>query len=192
MIAFFCALPYNPDIENRGIMVSSMRNHLVKKIALGGMLAAVAVVIMCLGGMIPLATFICPMLCMLIEYMVWRFCGNKIALAWFASVALLSILVGSDKEAALVFCLIGYYPVLKPWLEKSRLHWLWKALIFNGIIALIYGFLLRILGLDTVAQEYEMLGIAGAVICLLLGNVTFFLFDRLLSILSKRKFGKKS
>ena len=156
------------------------------------MLAAVAMVIMCLGGTIPLATFICPMLCMLIQYIVLRFCGRRIAWAWFAAVAVLSVLVGPDKEAALVFCFLGYYPVLKPWLEKSRLHWLWKALLFNGVIALIYGFLLRILGLDTVAQEYETLGIAGLIICLLLGSVTFILFDRLLTVLSKRKFGKKS
>ena len=34
-----------------------------KSVALGGVMAALAVVIMCMGGIIPLATYVCPMLC---------------------------------------------------------------------------------------------------------------------------------
>lgn len=168
-----------------------MRNSLAKNIALGGMLAAVAVVIMCLGGMIPLATFICPMLCVLIQYLVLRFCGRKIAWAWFAVVAILGVLLGPDKEAALVFCLLGSYPMLKPWLEKSRLHILWKILIFNSAVALLYGLLLRLLGLDTLAQEYATMGTIGLVLCLILGNATFILLDLLLTRLSRLNFKKK-
>lgn len=168
-----------------------MRNSLAKNIALGGMLAAVAVVIMCLGGMIPLATFICPMLCVLIQYVVLRFCGRKIAWAWFAAVAILGLLLGPDKEAALVFCLLGSYPMLKPWLEKSRLHILWKILIFNSAVALLYGLLLRLMGLDTLAKDYAKMGTVGLVLCLVLGNVTFILLDLLLTRLSKLNFKKK-
>lgn len=172
--------------------MKNMRNESAKNVALGGVLAAVAVVIMCLGGLIPLATFICPMLCTLIQYMVLRFCGKRIAWAWFSVVAILSILLGPDKEAALVFMLLGCYPIVKPWLERSRLHWLWKVLLFNSAILLLYGLLLRLFGLDAVVQEYEALGTVGLVIALLLGNATFILLDRLLSILSKRNFRKKS
>ena len=168
-----------------------MRNSLAKNIALGGMLAAVAVVIMCLGGMIPLATFICPMLCVLIQYVVLRFCGRKIAWAWFAAVAILGLLLGPDKEAALVFCLLGSYPMLKPWLEKSRLHILWKILIFNSAVALLYGLLLRLMGLDTLAKDYATMGTVGLVLCLVLGNLTFILLDLLLTRLSKLNFKKK-
>ena len=168
-----------------------MRNSLAKNIALGGMLAAVAVVIMCLGGMLPLATFICPMLCVLIQYVVLRFCGRKIAWAWFAAVAILGLLLGPDKEAALVFCLLGSYPMLKPWLEKSRLHILWKILIFNSAVALLYGLLLRLMGLDTLAKDYATMGTVGLVLCLVLGNVTFILLDLLLTRLSKLNFKKK-
>ena len=42
-----------------------MRKTPAAKIALGGMLAAVAVVIMNLVGIIPVATFVCPMLSMM-------------------------------------------------------------------------------------------------------------------------------
>ena len=37
-----------------------------RKTALGGMLAALAVVLMTMGGMIPVATYVVPMICMLI------------------------------------------------------------------------------------------------------------------------------
>ena len=49
----------------------------VRSTALGGVMAALAVVIMCLGGMIPLATFVCPVLCMLLLQFVFRLCGRR-------------------------------------------------------------------------------------------------------------------
>lgn len=168
-----------------------MRNTLAKNIALGGIMAALAIVIMCLGGMIPLATFVCPMLCVLLQYVVFRVCKGKIAWAWFGAVAILSILLGPDKEAALVFCMLGCYPMVKPWLERSKLHWLWKVLLFNSAVAIVYGLFLRILGLDDLLQEYKTMGIVSLVICLVLANATFLLMDWLLTMLSRRTFGKK-
>lgn len=164
-----------------------MRNSNAKVIALGGLLAAVALVILCLGGMIPLATYVCPMLCALVQYIVYRCCGRRIAWTWYVAVALLALLLGPDKEAALVFVMLGYYPMVKPFFEKSRLSVLWKLLLFNGAVLVLYGLLLKLLGLDAVATETEELGMIGLVILLVLGNAVFFLLDRLLTILQKRK-----
>ena len=50
-----------------------------KQIAMGGVFAALAIVIMCLGGLIPIATFACPMICMLILHLIRKLCGNRIA-----------------------------------------------------------------------------------------------------------------
>ncbi len=168
-----------------------MRNGIAKRIALGGVLAALAIVIMCFGGMIPLATFICPMLCALIQYAVLRLCGQKTAWAWFGAVAILSLLLGPDKEAALVFCLIGCYPNMKPLFEKSKLSLLWKILFFNAAVGVLYGFLLKLFGMDALMSEYEELGMIGLIVMLLLGNACFFLLDRLLTILSRKQFKRK-
>ena len=168
-----------------------MRNELTKKVALGGLLAAAAIVIMCLGGLIPLATFICPMLCLLILFVVLRFCGKRIAWTWYVAVSVLALLLSADKEASCVFVLLGYYPIIKPWLERSKLSWLWKLLFFNGAVLLLYTVALRILGLNDVVQEYKALGAIGLVICLLLANATFLLLDKLLTILTKRTFKGK-
>lgn len=164
-----------------------MRNSNAKVIALGGLLGAVALVILCLGGLIPLATYICPMLCAIVQYIVYRCCGRRIAWTWYVAVALLALLMGPDKEAALVFVMLGYYPMVKPLFEKSRLSVLWKLLLFNGAVLILYGLLLKLFGLDAVAAETEELGKIGLVILQVMGNAVFFLLDRLLTILQKRK-----
>ena len=46
--------------------------------ALGGILAALAVVIMSLGGMIPVATYVVPVLCMLLLQVVLAVMENKL------------------------------------------------------------------------------------------------------------------
>jgi len=164
-----------------------MRNKNTKAVALGGILAATAIVIMCMGGLIPVATYVCPMLCAVLQYLVLRFCGKRMAWAWFAAVSLLSLLLGPDKEAAAVFVVLGYYPIVRPSLEKAKLSWMWKLLLFNGAVALLYLLLLRIMGLGDALGEFTEFGVAGLMIMLLLGNVTFFLLDRLLKILDRKK-----
>lgn len=163
-----------------------MRNTNAKNMALSGVLAAVAMVIICLGGLIPLATYVCPVLCALLLHTVLLLCGKRYAWAWYAAVALLSLLLGPDKEGALVFVMLGYYPIVKPLIEKSRLRFLWKLLLFNAAIGLIYSVLLQLLGLGAVTAETEELGMLGLAVLLALGNLVFFLLDRLLTMLERK------
>lgn len=158
-----------------------MRRNAAKEIALGGMLAALALVIMCLGGLIPASTYICPMLCAMILQLVRRICGDRIAWAWYGAVAILALLIGPDKEAASVFVFFGFYPIIKPKFDKSRLKWLWKLLYFNIMILLMYSLLIHIFGMAELAEEWQELGLVMTAVMLVLGNVTFLLLDRVLS-----------
>ena len=151
-----------------------------KNIALGGVMAALAVVIMCFGGMIPLATFICPALCLMMVKLIHGMTGSRIAWAWYGAVALLSVLMSPDKEAAAVFVFLGYYPIIKPKMDKWPLKWLWKMLLFNVVILAMYGLLIYVFGLTEVAQEYQDAGIIMTIVTLVLGNVTFVMLDILL------------
>ena len=162
------------------------RNNRSKQMALGGVMAALAVVIMCMGGMIPVATYVCPMLCMLLLQVVLGSCGARTAWAWYGAVALLSLLLGPDKEAAAVFAFLGYYPIVRPGLEKTRLKWLWKGLLFNSVILAMYALLIRLLGMAEIAAEYREMGQVMTAVMLILGNVVFFLLDRLLGMRSKQ------
>lgn len=152
------------------------------RMALGGVLAALAVVIMSLGGLIPIATYVSPMLCAVLLQVVLMSCGKRLAWAWYGAVALLSALLSADKEAAAVFIFLGYYPIVKPWLDGRKLAWLWKGLLFNGSVALMYFLLLRLLGMGALGEEFAGLGTVMLLVLLAMGNVTFFLLDRLLGM----------
>ena len=159
-------------------------------VALGGVLAALAIVIMTLGGLIPIATYVCPMLCSLMLLAVRLSCGDRIGWAWYGAVCVLSLLLSPDKEAAAVFVVLGYYPIVQPKMEKLPLQFLWKALLFNIASALLYAALMFVFGMEQLVAEFQELGIAGLVITLILGNVCFFLLDKVLHKLHQ-KFYKK-
>ena len=150
--------------------------------ALGGVLAALAVVIMCLGTIIPVATYTCPVLCALVLEMVRKSCGNRIAWAWYGAVAVLCVLMAPDKEAAAVFAFLGYYPILKPWMDRRKGKWLWKAALFNSMTLIMYWLLMHLFGLTQVAEEFSEMGTVMTAVLLVLGNVTFFMLDRLLGM----------
>ena len=150
-------------------------------IALGGVLAALGVVIMSLGTIIPVATYICPMACILLGQVVLKTCGARYGWAWYGAVAALSLLLAPDKEAAAVFAALGYYPLVKPGLEKKKFPWLWKGLLFNAVILLLYWLLIHLFGFDAIAEEFAEVGAVMTIVMLLLGNVTFFLLDKVLS-----------
>ena len=135
---------------------------------------------MSLGTLIPVATYVCPMLCALMLQLVLKICGKRIAWAWYGAVSILSLLLAPDKEAAAVFLALGYYPIVKPGLERRKGKWLLKVLFFNGMIMLTYWLLMHLFGMAQLAAEFTEMGILLVAVMLLLGNVTFFLLDRLL------------
>ena len=149
--------------------------------ALGGIMAALAVVVMCMGGLIPVATFICPMVCMILLTVVLGKCGARIGWAWYGAVMILSLLMGPDKEAAAVFAFLGYYPIIKPKMDTLPLKWLWKAVFFNVVILLMYWLLLNVFGMAQIMEDFEEMGTVMTVLTLVMGNVTFFMLDRLLA-----------
>ena len=152
------------------------------------MMAALAVVIMSLGGLIPIATFVCPMLCMLLLRFVLTLCPRRIGWAWYGAVAILGMLMSPDKEAAAVFVALGYYPILKPRLDRMKYGIVLKFLLFNVVILLMYAVLIYVMGLTQIAAEFAEMGIIMAAVTLVLGNVTFYLLDDLLGRKPKRKF----
>lgn len=165
-------------------MGNSNRNP-ARSMALGGLLAGLAAVIMGFGGMIPIATYVCPVICMMILTVVLKLCGKRIAWAWYGAVSLLGLMLCPDKEAAAVFLALGFYPIIKPTLDGKHFSWLWKLVIFNADILLLYWVMLHVLGLAQLQQDFQEMGFVMTAVTLVLGNVTFFLLDFVLG----RRFG---
>ena len=122
-------------------------------------------VLMSIGTIIPVATYAVPVLCMLLGQVVLKLCGSRIAWAWYGAVAVLGLLLAPDKEAAAVYAALGYYPNVKPKLDRMKGKWLWKLLLFNGSILALYWLLLKIIGMDRLVSEFEGMGITSAGQC---------------------------
>lgn len=158
-------------------------------VALGGVFAALAVCLQCLGGLIPVATYVTPMLCMILLLIVKNLSSLRIAWAWYGAVSLLSVLMAPDKEAAAVFVCLGYYPLLQPRLDAMKFSFLFKAIYFNGVILLLYWALLHIFGLASVREDLEGAGAVLLLSTLALGNVAFFALDKVLAMPKWRDIG---
>ena len=76
---------------------------------------------------------------------------------------------------------------MKPKLDRMRLSFLWKLLLFNLVIGLLYTLLIYLFGMNEIASEYADLGIAVVAVLIIMGNITFILLDRFFSKISHRK-----
>lgn len=156
-----------------------------RRMALCGVMTALGVVFMLMGGAIPLATFCCPALAGLVLAPVLIESGGRMAMGAYAAIAVLSLLMSPDKESALLFAFLGYYPVLKPALDRIRLRPLRlaaKLAIFNLTAAAVLASAVWLLGMEAVLGEYQAMGRAGVAVFAVLANVTMLLYDRLLVI----------
>ena len=162
-------------------------------VAFCGMTAALSVVIMLIGGVIPIATYAVPMLCgalllpILIEF------GKSAAWATFFSVAFLSLILSFDKEAAFFYLFIGYYPIVKWPMDRIRpkgKQILCKALLFTGAIVLMYALLFLLFPMEAMVQEFREMGIILSVGFVIAYVGCMFLYDfmlvRLLPIYANR------
>ena len=163
-----------------------------KQIALGGILGALAMTILFLGGLIPVSTYICPVLCIIILQMVLNFCGKRMAWAWYAMVSFLALILGPDKEAVALLVLLGYYPIVKPRMEKFPIPIVCKLVFFNAVIVLMYTFVVAILGLEAIVVENTLIGYGSLALMLILGNATFFLLDKILTRFADNSFRKRT
>lgn len=159
-----------------------------KEIALCGVLAALGVSVMALGGLFPMAAYCCPVLVMLMLVPVLGACGRRMAWAWYFAVAVLSCLLCPNVEASALFVCLGYYPIVQR--DLNRIHLgllraLAKTVLFNGAIAIMYLVLVFVLGLGEIAEEMGQAGLILTLATVAIGNVTFWLTDLLLSRLGR-------
>ncbi len=157
-----------------------------RQIALGGIFAALAVVILLLGGMIQVGTYVAPMLAALPLVILLSELPRSLCLGWYCIVALLGVLLCPDKETAFVFVFLGWYPLAKPGLDRlpKLPGLLCKLLIFNASTAALYALLILVFRLDALVQEAQETGMILLIAILLLGNLSFILFDLVLGRLT--------
>ena len=165
-----------------------------REIALCGMLNALAVVLMNLGSLVPLATFCTPLLAMLVLLPVLEEYGPRMGWAAWFSVSVLSLLLVADRETALVYVFFGWYPMVRPKVAATQsraVRFVVKLLICNSLILTLYGAVLRVMGLTSDLMEATKVMNA---LLLILGNIVFLLLDPVLARMTlvwRRKLRKR-
>lgn len=165
-----------------------------KQIALCGLLCALAVTLLLLGGILGIGTFAGPILAMAVLLPILEEYGSKTAAAAYGAAAILALLLVPDQETALVFVAFGWYPLLRPQLvgiHSRPVRLLVKLAVCNIIIAVLYGLVLRLMGLTA-----DLLDAARwmNLLLLVMGNITFLIMDlalERLTILWRRKLRKR-
>ena len=157
-----------------------------KQIALGGVLAALAVVILLLGGLIPVGTYVAPMLASIPLVILLAELPKPLCLGWYAVVAILAVLLCPDRETAFVFVFLGWYPVARPALDRlpRLLRIPLKLAIFLAAMAALYALLILVFQLEALVAEAKETGLPMLIALLALGCAAFLLFDVLLQRLT--------
>ena len=155
-----------------------------KQMALCALLTALAVVAMILAAAIGIGTFAGPVLAMVVLLPILEEHGSKAAVMAYAATAILGLLLVPEPELAMVYAGFGWYPILRPRIDRisSRfLRFLVQIVLCTAVVLVLYGILLRFLGLTTDLLEATPLF---NLVLLVLGNLTFLAMDQALGRLT--------
>ncbi len=155
------------------------------KVALGGMLTALSVVIL-VPSVLEVFSYTLPAFAGMLTIFAVIELDKKWALGIYAATSLLGLLLIPNKEAVVLYTVFfGYYPVIKAVLE-SRLprfaEYLVKFLIFNGALVIDFFVMTKIF----MVPFDRFMGIEGETgswvkyivpIMVALGNLVFIAFD---------------
>ncbi len=157
------------------------RSQSSRRVALGGIFGALALVSLLMGSVFPAATFVAPAVSGLLIVPVAVEFGMRAGTAVYAAVSVLSLILVPDREMSLFFIfLLGHYPLLKVYLERMRgrvLRFAAKFAVFNVSVLIIYGLLLIVFPVQALLDEFSGTGQIFLAALWFAGNVTFFIYD---------------
>ena len=168
------------------------------ELALCGVLCALAVAFLWLSGVVPLSTYAWPILASATLLPAREECRKSYAWSCFAAAAVLGLLLCADKEAALVFCFLGYYPLVKPNLHpisSKALPLLAKHGHCTLRIGLKYAVIKFLFNLPPLLQEFSESATWLLWATAAMGLLLFFFYDLLidrLAVVHRRRRGKKA
>lgn len=155
------------------------------KVALGGMLVALSVVILIPSAM-ELFVYALPAMAGILTMFAVIELDKKWAAGIYAATSILGLLLVPNKEAVVIYAVFfGYYPILKAVVESKlprAAEYAVKFLVFNVALVLDFFIMTKIFGMPF----ESFMGIEGETggwvkyivpILLVLGNLTFTVFD---------------
>lgn len=168
-----------------------------RSLATAAMFSALGALFLCFGALIPLSTYVCPVLASLTVGVVDEECGRKYGWSCWAVTAALALTLSPDKEAALLFAFLGCYPLLRERFDALRPSVLRAGakLSFCAVsVGAMYALLIFVFRLDAVVRELSSTAPALLIATVLLGLLTFLVYDlalRRLTALYRRRRGRR-
>lgn len=149
------------------------------KITVCAVSAALAAVVM-MAANIPVFVYTIPALAGILLIMPAVEIGTGSALICFAVSAVLSLILPTEFEARMLFIgFFGYYPVIKPVLDRrlpTVIRYLVKFAVFNAAMIASYAIIIRVMGLGDFKNSHFGV-LATGLMFLAAGNVVFFIYD---------------
>ena len=149
------------------------------KVALGGVVAALSLVLMFLCSVIPFGTFAFPTFAGMLLILIVINLGYGYAVAVYFVTAVLSFLIVTDKEAVLYYAaFLGFYPIVKSLIERipsKVVQYIIKFALFN--VCMIAAFYIGISVLSVPKESFMLFGVYLPWLFLIIGNGFFILYD---------------
>lgn len=158
-----------------------------RRVALCGVLCALAAVCLLLGSVIPAALYCCPLLAMAVLLPIREEFGPRMALTAYAAVSILAVLLAPDKELAGVYLFFGWYPAAQNALNRLRpaaARIAVKLALGNLAAVALYALLLFVFQLEAVAADFAGASAVFVLALLAMANAVFILGDLMLRRLS--------
>lgn len=164
-----------------------MKDKTSFKVALGGICTAVCLIIMFCSGFLPMLDYTIPTFAGFMMVVMTVEINSKWAVAAYAAVSILCIFVTPNYEASLLFILfMGYYPILKFNLDKSKnkiISWIIKLAVFNAAAILFFLAFQYIFTAGKMLEGMEMFGKYAVAVLWLIAEGAFLIYDYALGIL---------
>lgn len=145
-----------------------------RSVALAGMLSALAVVFLLLGSMVELLDLSAAAMASLAVMAAVIELGKGWACGVYAVSALLSVLLFPQTATITFAMFLGYYPILKVFLNRIKsllLQYAAKLLCFNAFLLAAFWLIKKLIGVESAWLEGSLW------VLFLLGNATFVVFD---------------
>jgi hypothetical protein len=149
------------------------------KCAVGGIVAALSLVLMISVAIIPFMTYALPALAGAFIVFVVIEIDKKWAAGVYAAVAILGVFLVPEKEVAVLYlAFFGYYPILKAVIESKTgtvVGWILKILTFEITMIVSYCLMIKFMGVTI--DEMDEFGVWAIPMLLGLGTFAFIMYD---------------
>ena len=154
------------------------------QVAIGGLSAAICLLMMFMTGLIPFSSYIFPAMAGIVLIAVAQENGSRAAMLVFTVTCLLALMIVPDRSAVMMFVLLlGYYPILRPYIQRiPRIFRLPLKLVFINLVVVVFYYIMRYVFLvPDMLEGWGDFGRYTVVVALGLANFTFLMYDYFVS-----------